>query len=61
MIYSIDEITFLLQMVETGVLKSFTFLYSENYSYIEDDYGNVMNAIEDFKVFIFRLFQFGII
>lgn len=39
-------------MVENGILKTYTFLYSENYSYTEKNYAVIIDTIEEFKVYL---------
>lgn len=36
--------------MENGVLKTYTFLYSEDFSCEEKNYGNVVETIDNFKV-----------
>lgn len=42
--------SFVRQLMENGVLKTYTFLYSEDFSCVEKNYGNVVETIDDFKV-----------
>lgn len=37
-------------MVESGVLKTYTFLYSENHSYLDKNLENMISVIEELKV-----------
>ncbi|XP_065199793.1 zinc finger protein 813-like isoform X2 [Planococcus citri] len=46
---------FLSKMVESGVLKTFTFLYSENQPYLDKNLADMMDVIEDLKAILVKI------